>query len=139
MHVYCILAPTEGTLDGDMHLEFFIDGRRSGSFDYTGKSVFEYNVPVYVNTSLEVGPRNFTPQNGGSQNQTSLIILDYMIYSWVLSFVVVIFHKRALIGGLCSKSGQGHATNRHTRSVSFSFSYAIPFSFVACTQPDHHR
>ncbi|KAJ3556234.1 hypothetical protein NM688_g2137 [Phlebia brevispora] len=83
IYAYCIISPSSGTLNGNVDMLFYIDGQTVGSFtrDTTGQTTFEYNVSVYANTSIPPGLHTFTLQNGRTDGETSLALLDYMVYS----------------------------------------------------------
>ncbi|KAJ3557687.1 hypothetical protein NM688_g1338 [Phlebia brevispora] len=83
IYVYCVIAPSSSALDGNADMLFSIDGQTVGSFiaNTTGQNGYEYNVPVYTNTSIPPGLHTFTLQNGRTNGEASLVLLDYMVYS----------------------------------------------------------
>ncbi|KAJ3542872.1 hypothetical protein NM688_g5928 [Phlebia brevispora] len=74
-------------LDCHADMEFLIDGEKmSQTYTFTpdnpGTNTYTYNVLLYGNDSLSSGPHSIVVQNGvQSDNTSSLILLDYMIYS----------------------------------------------------------
>lgn len=94
IYAYCIIAPSTDKLDGFTDLRFFIDNEAVGSFTLdpsaTGQNDYLYNVLVYGNSSIAPGSgpqHTFTLQNGHPGGNTSLAILDYIVYSCVLGFL----------------------------------------------------
>ena len=69
-------------------MSFFLDGNLVGSYRQlpTGDATYEYNVPVYVNTSLPPGNHTIEIQNGqpNLSKTDSTILLDYIVYTYVL-------------------------------------------------------
>ncbi|KAF7798598.1 hypothetical protein EIP86_009820 [Pleurotus ostreatoroseus] len=68
-------------LNGNTELIFNLDDQVVGSFISLAQTTYQYNVPVYANTSIPSGFHTLTLQNGLGNNETSLVLLDYMIYS----------------------------------------------------------
>lgn len=66
-------------------MTFLIDGQPVGSFSQLpdGATNYDFNVPVYVNTSIPFGVHTFTLENGHVNDTKSLVLLDYIIYSCV--------------------------------------------------------
>lgn len=87
IYVYCILVHSLPGLDGDSDMTFYIDGQLAGSYSKSGLAVtgYEYNVPVFANASLTPGIHSFSLQNGRVRGPTSLVLLDYMIYTYVFA------------------------------------------------------
>lgn len=82
VYVYCILSESESSPASDM--SFFIDMEQVGTFTQQplGQSGFQYNVLVYSNTSLPSTDHTLTIQNGHVGGNKSLILLDYVVYSY---------------------------------------------------------
>lgn len=93
IYVYCIIAQTSPELNGFTDMLFFLDGQPVGSLTFDpviiGQTGYSYNVPVYVNSSIQPGSgsHNFTLQNGRPGGQASLAMLDYIVYSCVCFFL----------------------------------------------------
>ncbi|THH30166.1 hypothetical protein EUX98_g3998 [Antrodiella citrinella] len=83
IYVFCILAHTFSSPDGNSDMTFLIDGQPVGAFSQspTGATNYDFNVPVYTNTSIPFGIHTFTLWNGHVNEAKSLVLLDYLIYS----------------------------------------------------------
>jgi len=83
IYVYCILARSFTSPDGNSDMTFFLDGQDVGKFSLSpsGDSNYDYNVPVYSNNSIPPGAHSFTLQNGQIGGAKSLILLDFFVYS----------------------------------------------------------
>ena len=83
IYVYCIVAHTESSPDGNSDMTFFIDGEAVGSFQLppTGEAVYDYNILVYANSSITSGVHTFALQNGRAGGAKSLVLLDYIVYT----------------------------------------------------------
>lgn len=68
-------------------MSFLIDGELVGTFvkQPPGTQGYDYNVSVYSNTSLTPGNHQITIQNGHANGPKSLIILDSIVYTYVLT------------------------------------------------------
>lgn len=73
-----------------MNLGFYIDNELQGEFVKSApgvKGIYDYNVPVFSISSLAPGVEHrLGIQNGNVNGNTSLMLLDYIIYSYVSSF-----------------------------------------------------
>ena len=67
-------------------MSFLLDGNLVGSYRQspTGDATYEYNVPVYVNESIPPGQHTIALVNGEVNGNTSLTLLDYIVYTSVL-------------------------------------------------------
>ncbi|THU80170.1 hypothetical protein K435DRAFT_696225 [Dendrothele bispora CBS 962.96] len=84
IYVFCVLAKAKEHPFGNSDMSFYIDGELSGTFvkEAPGGQGYEYNVPVYVNTSLSPGKHDFLLQNGHVNGTApSLVLLDSIVYS----------------------------------------------------------
>lgn len=83
MYVYCIIAHTSVSPDGNADLTFSIDGNAMETFllPPTNQTTYDYNVLVYSNTELSSGLHTLSVQNGQVGGAKSLILLDYIIYT----------------------------------------------------------
>lgn len=83
MYVYCIISNSDANPDGNSDLWFVIDGDMVGSFSRVppGGSAFLYNYNVYANDQLPMGAHTLTVINGQTNGLTSLILLDYVVYT----------------------------------------------------------
>ncbi|KAH8086598.1 hypothetical protein BXZ70DRAFT_899946 [Cristinia sonorae] len=83
IYVYCILAHTSVSPDGNSDITFLIDGEAVGSFFQAPNNATNYgfNVPVYTNASIPSGNHTFTLQNGHVDGPKSLVLLDYIVYT----------------------------------------------------------
>lgn len=71
-------------------MTFVLDGAHVGTYTRpaNGTEVYEYNVPVYANASLAPGVHtlelyNTPPPGVGNVQNSSLVLLDYIIYTCV--------------------------------------------------------
>ena len=79
IYIYCMVANTYS------ELTFLIDDRPAGSYVHNpriGGEPVTYNVPVYANLTLPDGNHTLVIQNGRIGGPKSLILLDYIIYSY---------------------------------------------------------
>lgn len=83
LYVFCILAHAGSPLASTSDMTFTLDGNIVGTFFQlpTGSSNFDFNVPVYVNSSIPDGLHTFTLTNGRDNGVTSLTLFDYYIYT----------------------------------------------------------
>ncbi|THU86360.1 hypothetical protein K435DRAFT_683821 [Dendrothele bispora CBS 962.96] len=90
IYVFCVLAKTiPSILDGDSDMTFYIDGVQVGTFVQSGDDTptsYQYQVPVYQNEALTPGLHNFTLANGHINGTESLVLLDRIVYTYVVSF-----------------------------------------------------
>lgn len=87
VYVYCALAESSTSPDGDSDMSFYIDGSLKGTFVKTApgnNNVYDYAIPVFSIDSLSVGMHNFTLQNGHVNGTKSLVLLDEIVYTYVL-------------------------------------------------------
>ncbi|PSR73092.1 hypothetical protein PHLCEN_2v11039 [Hermanssonia centrifuga] len=66
------------------NLLFYLDGEPCGAYEQSpvrGDPAYSYNINLYANDSIPHGPHNFTIQNGQQAGSSSLILLDYYVYS----------------------------------------------------------
>lgn len=85
VYVYCVLSNTETVPDGYSDMTFLIDSHPAGTFVHVpqgGPSLFTYNVSVFANDSLPNGNHTLTIQNGVVGGPKSLVLLDYVVYSY---------------------------------------------------------
>ncbi|OSD05807.1 hypothetical protein PYCCODRAFT_1361878 [Trametes coccinea BRFM310] len=85
VYVYCILIGSTRSPDGYSFLRFYLDGNQVGEFihDPDGDSTYQYNVPVYVNHSVPFAGHLLQIVNGAIGGKQSLILLDYVVYTFV--------------------------------------------------------
>ncbi|OSD05809.1 hypothetical protein PYCCODRAFT_1361583, partial [Trametes coccinea BRFM310] len=83
VYVFCIVTRSSTSPDGNSDMTFSIDGQEVGRFVQPpdGDTTYDYNVPVYVNTSLPPGPHQLVILNGQPNGNKSLILLDYVVYT----------------------------------------------------------
>ncbi|KAL7285825.1 hypothetical protein ACG7TL_000934 [Trametes sanguinea] len=87
VYVFCIVTRSSTSPDGNSDMTFSIDGQEVGRFVQPpdGDTTYDYNVPVYVNTSLPPGPHQLVILNGQPNGNKSLILLDYVVYTCVVA------------------------------------------------------
>ncbi|KAF9448665.1 hypothetical protein P691DRAFT_32509 [Macrolepiota fuliginosa MF-IS2] len=83
IYVYTILANTKTSPTGDSDMTFYLDGDVVGTFvkNAPGTPGFIYNVCVYANDSLPSGEHFLQIQNGHTDGNKTLLLLDYLVYS----------------------------------------------------------
>lgn len=79
IYVFGILYQDQYTVD----MSFFIDDQLVGGFTYVppGVDSYIYNFALYANDQIGDGMHSFELQNGRVGGDTSLVLLDYIIYS----------------------------------------------------------
>ncbi|CDO70908.1 hypothetical protein BN946_scf184829.g16 [Trametes cinnabarina] len=90
VYVYCILADSSESPDGYTSLRFYIDGKQVGEFVHnpSGDGAYRYNVPVYANSSIPFAGHLLQIINGAIGGPKSLILLDYVVYTFDTEAVV---------------------------------------------------
>ncbi|KAI0336251.1 hypothetical protein GY45DRAFT_1333291 [Cubamyces sp. BRFM 1775] len=83
VYVYCIVTRSSVSPDGNSDMTFFIDGEQVGTFVQPpdGDTAYDYNVPVYANTSLAAGAHEIVILSGQPNGNKTLILLDYIVYT----------------------------------------------------------
>ncbi|KAI0793311.1 hypothetical protein C8Q75DRAFT_712891 [Abortiporus biennis] len=83
LYVYCILGHSNINPISNSDMSFFLDGQFVGSFFRLadGGTNFDFNVPVYVNTSIPDGTHTFVLQNGHIGDLAALVLFDYFVYT----------------------------------------------------------
>ena len=117
-----------------MNLSFVLDDEHVGNYVHqpNESSVVEYNVPVYVNTSLSNGGHSLLIQFGGSS--PSLFLFDYVVYTAVEAIssasiaLPTLSSPESLPGTSSATSLQGTAASPHASS-----------STVPPTSPRNHH
>lgn len=82
VYVYGIIANMITGIITLTNLTFLIDGIPSGTFSHypTTSTVFEYNVLLYSNTSLQNAEHTIV-MNASSDPNASLVLFDYLVYT----------------------------------------------------------
>lgn len=84
VYVFCALAESSISPDGDSDMSFYIDGILKGTFVKTAPgnaNVYDYAVPVFVIESLTPEEHNMTLQNGHVNGTKALVLLDEIVYT----------------------------------------------------------
>ncbi|KAI0757342.1 hypothetical protein C8Q80DRAFT_1091069 [Daedaleopsis nitida] len=83
--IYCAVAHTFTSPVGRSAMTFYIDNEQVGHFtqETTGDSNIQYNLLVYSNTTLSSGNHTIMIENGVLNDEQSLILLDYILYTYV--------------------------------------------------------
>ncbi|EMD41434.1 hypothetical protein CERSUDRAFT_89999 [Gelatoporia subvermispora B] len=81
LYVYCIIAHSSVSPDGNTDMTFMIDNHIVGGYMVppTGQTAYDYNVLVYSNDTLPLGFHTFTLINGHVNGNKSLVLLDRAI------------------------------------------------------------
>ncbi|GAW08344.1 hypothetical protein LENED_010400 [Lentinula edodes] len=86
VYVFCALAESSTSPDGNSDMDFYIDGFRNGGFVKTApgnNNTYNYSVAVFASDPLTPGIHNLTIQNGHVNGTKSLILLDKIVYTTV--------------------------------------------------------
>lgn len=79
LYVYCVVD-----LGINSSMGFVLDGQVVGNFNYQANlntTGYNYNVPVYANSSIPDGIHSFVLQNGPMNGPSSIVLFDYYVYS----------------------------------------------------------
>ncbi|OCH92669.1 hypothetical protein OBBRIDRAFT_726328 [Obba rivulosa] len=86
LYVYCILSYFS-QFWGNIDMTFYIDGEVHGSFvEYppnTPNGTYHYSTLVFFTDALSQENHTFTLVNGEVTKTRSLVVLDYIQYTWV--------------------------------------------------------
>ncbi|KAJ4485551.1 hypothetical protein J3R30DRAFT_3325871, partial [Lentinula aciculospora] len=85
VYVFCALAESSTSPDGDSDMSFYIDGSLKGTFVKTApgnNNVYDYAIPVFSIDSLPLGMHNVTLQNGHVNGTKALVLLDEIVYTY---------------------------------------------------------
>ncbi|KZP14249.1 hypothetical protein FIBSPDRAFT_796861 [Athelia psychrophila] len=98
VYAYCVLGNTVPKTVTLTNLTFLMDGELVGTYQHTPTTSadYQYNVPVYVATSLSNEQHVLTIEAAGTTN--SLILFDYVEYTFD-STPSVPSHIGAIVGG----------------------------------------
>lgn len=99
LYVFCALAESLTSPDGDSDMSFYIDGELKGTFIKIAPgnvNVYDYNVPVFTIESLTPEEHNFTLQIGHVNGIQSMVLFDKMVYTCVIS--------PAIFSSMCTKA-----------------------------------
>ena len=82
IYVYCLIARTSTSPDGNTDMTFYIDGTSVGTYELApdNDTTIYYDQLVYSNTGLSSGSHDFKIVNGMA-NQKSLVLLDRLVYT----------------------------------------------------------
>lgn len=71
-------------------MTFYIDDEAVGNYTLypSGDPTYDYHVPVYTNTSIKPGAHSFKLQGGSVGGAWSIVLLDYIVYTYVFAGVV---------------------------------------------------
>jgi len=84
VYVFCALAESSATPDGDSDMSFYIDGVLRGTFVKIApgnENVYDYAIPVFAIESLTPEEHNMTLQNGHVNGTKALVLLDEIVYT----------------------------------------------------------
>ncbi|KAJ3788331.1 hypothetical protein GGU10DRAFT_262979 [Lentinula aff. detonsa] len=87
VYVFCALAESVKSPDGNSDMAFYVDGQLMGSFVKPALGInntYEYQFPVFSANSLAPGEHTLVLQNGHVNGTQSLVLLDYIVYTYVL-------------------------------------------------------
>ncbi|OCH86687.1 hypothetical protein OBBRIDRAFT_211430 [Obba rivulosa] len=107
LYVFCVLAHTSSPLDGQTDMTFTVDGRVVGTFaeQPNGSPSVDYGVPVFSIDNLSPGPHQFTLTNGHVNGNTSLVLLDHVVYTTEQDEIIASSSSHATLSTLkCSLS-----------------------------------
>ncbi|KAG6837227.1 hypothetical protein H0H93_013095 [Arthromyces matolae] len=111
----------------------------TGSFsrEPSGDNTFLYNVPVYANASLIHDNHTLTIQNGHVGGPKSLVLLDYIVYSYDdglnpsltapdSTFVASATATSSSSDSPMASAGQGHSFQRNSKTLGISNPFNTP-------------
>ncbi|KAE9400424.1 hypothetical protein BT96DRAFT_992938 [Gymnopus androsaceus JB14] len=84
VYVFCALAESKTSPDGDSVMGFYIDNELKDTFNKSAlglNDTYDYNVPVFSISSLTLDFHELVLQNGIVNGSKSLVLLDYILYS----------------------------------------------------------
>ncbi|KAJ3825276.1 hypothetical protein F5880DRAFT_1611250 [Lentinula raphanica] len=84
VYVFCALAESSTSPDGDSDMSFYVDGTLQGTFVKTAPGIdntYEYTVNVFSIHSLMPGLHNLSIHNGHVNGSKSLMLLDKVVYT----------------------------------------------------------
>ncbi|KAJ3763686.1 hypothetical protein EV360DRAFT_17231, partial [Lentinula raphanica] len=84
VYVFCALAESSVSPNGNSDMAFYIDGQLNGTFVKPAQGInntYEYQSLVYSIDSLVPGKHTLSLQNGYTNSNESLVILDYIVFS----------------------------------------------------------
>ncbi|KAJ3849562.1 hypothetical protein EV368DRAFT_47058 [Lentinula lateritia] len=87
VYVFCALAESTTAPDGNSDMTFYIDGQLMGTFAKPApgfNDIYEYRYLVFSIDTLVPGVHTLVLQNGYMNAPKSLVLLDYIVYSYVL-------------------------------------------------------
>ncbi len=84
VYVYNALANKVTNADTGTYLTFVLDGSLVGLYQHTptDTTLFDYNIPVYTNRSLQNEEHQLVIQASGAMQSPSLILFDYVVYTF---------------------------------------------------------
>ncbi|KAJ3724235.1 hypothetical protein DFJ43DRAFT_594779 [Lentinula guzmanii] len=91
VYVFCALAQSSNSPDGDSDMSFYIDGSLKDTFVKIApgnNDTYNYSVNVFSIDSLIPGSHNLTLQNGQVNGFKSLMLLDEIVYTTVNNFTL---------------------------------------------------
>ncbi|KAJ3993780.1 hypothetical protein F5050DRAFT_1779506 [Lentinula boryana] len=91
VYVFCALAQSSDSPDGDSDMSFYIDGSLKDTFVKIApgnNNTYNYSVNVFSVDSLTPGLHNLTLQNGHVNGFKSLMLLDEIVYTTVDNFTL---------------------------------------------------
>lgn len=82
IYVFGILSNAINGPSGNADQLFFVDGQHAGTFTHTptGDNSFVYNASLF-SMNLQDGQHTLSIQNGQPSDLSSLILLDYLVYT----------------------------------------------------------
>ncbi|KIK70414.1 hypothetical protein GYMLUDRAFT_271851 [Collybiopsis luxurians FD-317 M1] len=112
VYVFCALAESSTSPDGDSDLSFFIDGILAGTFVKKApgnNNTYDYAVSVFSTTSLSPSQHNLTIQNGHINGAKSLVLLDQIVYTAIdsTSFASTLSSSASTASNPSPSSSQG--------------------------------
>ncbi|PIL31270.1 hypothetical protein GSI_05968 [Ganoderma sinense ZZ0214-1] len=84
VYVYNVLANTVAYADTGTNITFALDGSPVGHYRHIPRNttLFDYNVPVYSNGTLQNTEHQLVIQAAGAMQSPSLILFDYVVYTF---------------------------------------------------------
>lgn len=86
MYVYCIIPDSRASVDGFPNMRFVLDGTLAGSYSLKPPAetgAYDYHTLVFARESLASELHVLEIENGVSQSGGSILLLDYIMYTYV--------------------------------------------------------
>ncbi|KIK69546.1 hypothetical protein GYMLUDRAFT_509850 [Collybiopsis luxurians FD-317 M1] len=90
VYVFGALAQSTAAVPVAYDMGFYIDNRLRYTFSQSGENLnssYEYNICLFAISDLALGDHTLVLQNGQPNATESLVLLDYIVYTYVLKHI----------------------------------------------------